>query len=112
MIPNLNVATNPGYPPSSYVHVAGAETSELVGVVKDFADKLFAVFTAGSGQRIVPVKPGDLQSFTAFKRRVADEISLWIRHRSEDERTARQQSREWADEVERAFQRGAAEAKR
>ena len=108
MIPNLKVATNPGYPPTAYVHVAGAEWIELQGVVKDHSDRLFAVFTAGASQRIVPVKPTDLQSFSAFQRRVADELSLWIRHRSEEERTARQQAREWADEVERAFAKGAA----
>jgi hypothetical protein len=103
----LTATGDASQPPLSLAPTAGAAWIALTGILRD-GENLFAVFVADKSQRIVPVSPADLQSFTALQRRAAAERSLWIRHCSEEERTARQQARKSADEVQRAFERGAA----
>jgi len=54
----------------------------------------------------VPVTAADLQSFSAFQRKVAAALGLWIRHNSEQERTARLQADDWKLAVECAWRTG------
>ncbi len=68
---------------------------------------LTVCFAIGDAEHTVAVDAGQVQTFTAFQRVVANRLGLFVRH-YEAERTGRRgHGKEvWADEVEKAFQQG------
>ena len=69
---------------------------ELHGVLQEDSG-LFAVFTAGPSQRVVPVRRRDLATFNAFQRRIREFLGLRIEFAGD-----------WPDAVAAAFTKGAA----
>lgn len=87
---------------------AGCEWIELIAVLKQDDGLVCRFFTPGGMSWKVAVTPSDLQSFLAFQRRVAGELGLWVRHSSEQERTAKLQADDWRLAVENAWRGGRA----
>ena len=71
--------------------------------------RLYASFAATGGGEgwFVEVRPDDLADFAAFRRAAFLQRGVWIRHRCEDEPTARAATKVWVDEVAAAIDRGA-----
>ena len=90
--------------------------SNLFGTAMITLDKIwrddrmfFASFrVAGGGEQwFIEVRPDDLADFVAFRRAALLQRGVWIRHRCETEPTDRAAEIVWADEVAKAFDRGA-----
>lgn len=77
---------------------------ELDGVVHEDG-KLLALFSNKKHHWQVLCKAADLQSFSRFQAKVADELGLWISHWSQDEPRARTRDEDWADAVRAVFSR-------
>ena len=85
---------------------AGCHWIELIAVLKQDDGLVCRFYTPGGKSWKVFVTPTDLQTFAAFQRKVAADLGLWVRHSSEQERTARLQADDWKLAVENAWRAG------
>jgi hypothetical protein len=84
----------------------GCRWVELDAVYNSFGQGAFEChFSDRESKWLVKVGPSDLQTFAAFQRKVAD-VGLWVRHSSEQERTARLQADDWKLAAENAWRAG------
>lgn len=60
----------------------------------------------GSSPITLDCSAASLQSFSAFRKVVADKLGIWLRHDCEDEHRARDAAEVWSDDVARAFESG------
>ena len=85
---------------------AGCHWIDLIAVLREGPDLVCRFHTLGGAGWKVYVAPADLQTFVAFQRKVAAQLGLWVRHDSEQERTARLQADDWKLAVENAWRAG------
>lgn len=84
----------------------GCEWVELDAVLKEGTGFVCRFSAYGGKSWKVAMAPADLQSLKGFQRRVAKELGLWVRHASEQERTAKLQADGWKLAVEVAWRAG------
>lgn len=85
----------------------GCRWIELDAVYQHFGHGIFDCrFSDRETKWTVKVTAKDLQTFAAFQRKVATDVGLWVRHASEQERTAKLQSDDWKLAVEVAWRAG------
>ena len=78
---------------------------DLTSILQD-GELLHAVFGAGPSQRILRVDDEDLNSFSAFQRRVASELALEILHVSQCELRPADRLRAWRAAAQQTWARG------
>ena len=99
-----HLTASPAYKPSP---TEGCRWVELNAVYRSLSSGKFDCrFSDRESKWTVEVTPSDLQTFAAFQRKVAADIGLWVRHSSEQERTARLQADDWKLAVENAWRAG------
>lgn len=76
---------------------------ELVSVTKT-DDALVVRFQVDGTEADLQCAARNLETFTAFRRLVADKLGTWLRH--DAERGGRRGRETWNDAVERAFREG------
>ncbi len=85
---------------------AGCHWVDLIAVLREGPDLVCRFYTPGGMSWKAYVAPADLQTFAAFQRKVATQLGLWVRHSSEQERTAKLQADDWKLAVECAWRKG------
>lgn len=85
---------------------ASAEV-ELRGVYHD-QGRLVCCLHDGSSTRMLVCRAADLQTFSRLQRLAADQLGLWIDHRSQWAHRAATRRQDWLDAVADAFWQGGA----
>jgi hypothetical protein len=85
----------------------GCQWIELDAVYRALSHGWFYCHFSHEGKKwSVELRPSDLQTFAAFQRKVASTLGLWVRHDSEQQRTAKLQADDWKLAVECAWRAG------